>query len=114
MTFKEKLLAAPERENRTDTIKNVSSLYVIPTKRKHESGFNCMVYVACVKNEDGTDSLVRYSGDSDVLWCVGEGDRFSLSMDCVDGVIHLYDFGGDLFQVGPDRHTVKIMPQKGA
>ena len=45
------------------------SLVILPSKTKHDSGFRCMDFVACLKNE----AFCRLSGCSDVLHINGIG-----------------------------------------
>ncbi len=108
MSFRDELLSAPEREW-DEMLYNVSFLYIIPTKRKHESGFNCMIYVAeTIKN--GKSRFVRCGGYSDVLRLDDKmrcsfGKEFSI--DCCKGIIRLYRYSGT-FTVGRDLSTVEV------
>lgn len=115
MTFRQKLLSAPKRPWNKE-LHNVRSLYVIPTRRKHDSGYNCMIYVAAVVNGD-EEELVQCGGYSDHLWMTDKNAKLrtsmsDISMDCVDGVLRLYHFCGAFFQVGWDGSTVEISPEK--
>ena len=120
MTFREQLLSAPQR-NFNEVLHNVTSLYIIPTRRKHDSGYNCMVYVAVVKDENGNKKYVRCGGYSDHLYARIENlskipflPDCSFSIDCEKGVIRLYNFGNlhtNGFSVGEDLSTVDIAPE---
>ncbi len=59
----------PERESWDANIGEFDSLVIIPTRRKHDSGYMCMDFVACNKNEP----VCRLSGCSDVLHIDGIG-----------------------------------------
>lgn len=69
---KEQLLQVPKREwNKTIV---ASSVYVIPSRRKHDSGWTCMDFVA-----DTEEGLVRFGGSCDDVSLKGEHFR----MDCL-------------------------------
>lgn len=45
------------------------SMVILPLRTKHDSGFRCMDFVACIKNE----AICRLSGCSDVIHIGGIG-----------------------------------------
>ena len=53
--------AVPHIEDGTQLI--FGSLVILPTRRKHDSGYRCLDFVACEKGEP----LYRLAGGSDVL-----------------------------------------------
>ena len=108
MTFREKLLKeVPLLDKETDykeELKNCIGLYIIPTKKIHESGFNCMAFVVVYEDDNGKTKQVRIDVGSDVVF--GCKDH-SFAIDCDRGVLHLYDYGkhfsvdwiGDTFKI---------------
>jgi len=102
MTVKE-FQALPVR-GWNDNVGTFTSLVILPTKRKHDSGYRCMDFVAV---KDGKP-IARLSGCSDVIHIDGIGgygdwfERFgttpdkvaprSWSIDCLNrsGLLHLF------------------------
>lgn len=52
-----------------DTVKDFDDVVIIPTNRKHDSGYRCMEFVFCEKGEP----FVKSFGGSDVLNLNGIG-----------------------------------------
>ena len=80
------LLSVPKR-NWSDALHGVSGVYVIPSGRKHESGFACLDFVA--EFRDREKPLVRFGGIcDDVSFC---GKHFR--MDCLhpQRIIHIWN-----------------------
>lgn len=69
---RKELLAVPKRKWDEELV--AKSVYVIPSGRKHDSGFTCMDFVA--RTTDG--ELVRFGGGCDLVEFKGEHFR----MDC--------------------------------
>lgn len=84
---RKKLLSIPKRK--WDEILNgVSGVYVIPSRRKHDSGWACMDFVAEFSDDK---PMVRFGGGCDDVRFVGENFR----MDCTypHGIIHIWRWG---------------------
>ena len=61
MTYRQDLLSKPYFDVGRNVLERVSSVYIIPNRRKHESGYNCMDMVATL--EDGTQyRIVKIMG----------------------------------------------------
>lgn len=67
---KKDFLDVPKRESFDAKVELFNSLVVIPTRRKHDSGFMCMDFVA-VNGKD--EPICRLSGCSDVIHLDGIG-----------------------------------------
>ena len=85
MTRKE-LLATPKREW-DKVLHGVTEVWVIPNRKKHESGWECMDFVAAFEDKD--EKPVRFGGYCDDV-------RFKskyFHMDCVypSGIIHIWN-----------------------
>lgn len=53
----------PHRGSFNKDIGEFDSLVILPTREKHDSGYRCMDFVACIKNKP----ICRLSGCSDVI-----------------------------------------------
>ena len=84
MTKKE-LLAIPRREW-SEKLSGVCGVYVLPNRRKHESGWMCMDFVAEMNNGR---SMIRFGGACDDISFRGDG----FAMDCSypSGIIHIWN-----------------------
>lgn len=85
MTRKE-LLAAPKREW-DEVLHGVTGVWVIPNRRKHESGWECIDFVASFKDED--KEQIRFGGYCDVVRLRGNG--FHMDCDFPSGIIHIWN-----------------------
>jgi hypothetical protein len=85
MTRKE-LLALPQRKW-DEILYNVSGVYVIPSRRKHDSGWACMDFVAEFNEKES--QMVRFGGGCDDVRFAGNHFR----MDCAypSGIIHIWN-----------------------
>lgn len=104
MTKKE-LLAIPKRK--WDEILNgVDGVYVIPSRRKHDSGYACMDFVA--EFSDGRP-MVGFGGYCDDISFIG--DKFR--MDCIypSGIIHIWRPG--TFSITCDLSSIKFRAEEG-
>lgn len=83
---KKELLAVPKRKW-SDILCDVSGVYVIPSGRKHDSGFACMDFVAEFKNNK--KPMVRFGGCCDDVSFNGTHFR----MDCLhpQRIIHIWN-----------------------
>lgn len=61
--------ALPYRDSWNSTIKDIDSIVILPLRRKHDSGYQCMDFIACKEEE----AICRLAGGSDVLHIEGIG-----------------------------------------
>lgn len=80
------LLSVPKRKW-SDALYGVAGVYVIPSGRKHDSGFACMEFVAEFKG--GKKPMVRFGGSCDDVSFEGRHFR----MDCLhpQRIIHIWN-----------------------
>ena len=83
MTRKE-LLALPKRKW-DEILRGVSGIYVLPTRKKHDSGWSCMAFVAEFK--DGRPMVGFGGGCDDVSF---RGNGFRMDCDYPSGIIHIW------------------------
>jgi hypothetical protein len=86
-----------------EDIGKFDSLIILPTKRKHDSGFGAMDFVAC----KGTLPICRLSGCSDVIHLGGMLNRehlsdYSWSIDCI--------YKSKLLRIFYHRHELSVGP----
>ncbi len=81
---KKDFLAIPCRKW-DEKLTGVRGVYVLPSRRKHESGWACMDFVAVF--DDGRP-MIRFGGGCDDVSFVGE----YFNMDCTypHGIIHIW------------------------
>lgn len=82
---RKELLSIPERDWKEE-LKDVVGVYVIPSRRKHESGWACMDFVAEFKEEN--KPRVRFGGCCDDVSF--EGAHFRMDCDYPSGIIHIW------------------------
>ena len=82
MTRKE-LLAVPKRKH-GETLTGVSGVWVIPSRRKHESGWAIMDFVAETK-----EGLVGFGECCDVI--AFEGKHFRMDCDHKTKLLHVWN-----------------------
>lgn len=101
MTRKE-LLEAPGREW-DKILSDVQGVWVIPNRKKHESGFACMDLVASTPN-----GLVRFGGGCDDINLLGAHFR----IDCIYNpkLIHIWNSGRKgTFSVSRDLSSIDFI-----
>lgn len=76
MTQREELLSVPKRKW-DDVIHGVDIVYIIPSRRKHDSGYACMDFVASF-HRNKKRPMVRFGGGCDDVRLHGSHFR----MDC--------------------------------
>lgn len=96
---RKELLSIPKRKW-NETLADVVGVYVIPSGKKHDSGFACMDFVA--EFEDIAKPLVRFGGGCDDIGL--EGTYFRV--DCVypSRILHIWNTKG--FSVSSDLSTI--------
>lgn len=84
MTFRQELLAVPAVDHFLKEIVT-TSVYVVPNRRKHESGWMCMDLIAILSK----GRRVRFGGVCDDLAFVGT--HFRMDCDYPSGIIHIWN-----------------------
>ena len=90
MTRKE-LLAIPLREKWDTPVEGVDGVYLIPTAKKHESGYSCMRLVAYWQDDDtGERKYVGcgYYCDAIVL----KGLNFRIDAELPNRIVHIFNY----------------------
>lgn len=67
-----------------DTLKNICGLWVRSTRKKHDSGYDIMEFVAEFNDKR---SPVRFNRGTDAIYL--EGIHFHV--DCLDGTMHIWN-----------------------
>lgn len=97
MSRRKELLSVQRREW-DNTLTGVSGVYVLPSGRKHGSGYTCMDFVAETKN-----GMVRFGGGCDDVRLIGCNFR----MDCEypSRIIHIWN-SRNTFKITHDLSTI--------
>ena len=97
------LLKAQQREA-WDKPTTYSELFVLPSGKKHDSGWALMVLVGVKK--DG--SLERAAWCDDICWDVQGVDEYRMRTDCTypSGILH---FWGSTYTVGASLSSTTVM-----
>ena len=114
MTRRQELLNAPKFTG-NENLDDCRELWIIPTRRKHESGYNCMIIIVGYM-DNGEEKYVRCEGYIDHLWGndLNPKSYSTFSIDCDDGVLHLYHYGHSFkvswwgtstFEINPNREV---------
>lgn len=85
MTKKE-LLAVPSRKW-DEELHGVRGVYVLPSRRKHDSGWACMDFVA--EFADKRRPMIRFGGNCDDVSF--DGDCFRMDCTYPHGIIHIWN-----------------------
>lgn len=98
---REELLKVEKRQW-DETLKNVTGVYVIPSGRKHDSGYACMDFVAEFKD---SDKLVRFGGGCDDVKLSGT----HFKVDCLypSRIIHIWNRQG--FSITDDLSSIDFV-----
>ena len=86
MTRREELLSVPKREW-DKTIRKVNVVYVIPSRRKHDSGYACMDFIASF-NEKGKQ-MIRFGGNCDDVSLIG--NHFRIDCEYPSRIIRIWN-----------------------
>lgn len=97
---RKELLNTPKRKW-DEELKNVFAVFVIPSRRKHDSGWACMDFVAVFSD----NSCIRFGGGCDDVSFMGE----HFQMDCVhpNGILRIHNSRG--FSVSPDVSSIMFI-----
>lgn len=86
MTRKE-ILALPARERKIcEVLKGAISAYIIPNRKKHDSGWMCMTIIVTFR--DGRDAVLFETYTDDIAFY---GEHFRMDCDYPSGVIRVWN-----------------------
>ncbi len=116
MTRRQELLAVPKRKW-DEELEDVRGVFVIPNRKKHDSGWRCMDFVA----EVGEDlQLVRFGGYTDAV--TFHGSNFHMDCEMASGLVHIWNRNTfivtadlssvDFIEVGGDYYNMIYAPVK--
>ena len=91
---RKELLATPPKELGT-VLKGVDGVWVIPSGRKHDSGWACMDFVATFKKKKEN---LRFGGGCDDVAFYGA--NFRMDCDWPSRIIHIWNSRGTFSVVG--------------
>ena len=100
MPTKKELLAVDKRKW-DEELTDIHLVYIIPSARKHDSGYNCMDCVAV----NGEHKRIRFGGGCDDLKI--NGNHFSI--DCEDGILRIWN--RIPFTVSHDTSSIDLTEQ---
>lgn len=99
---RKELLSAPKRKW-DEYLHGVQGVYVIPSMRKHESGWACMDFVASTGKE-----FIRFGGScDDVSFC---GTHFRMDCDFKSKLIHIWNSKGT-FSISEDISSINFIEE---
>ena len=107
MTRREELLSVPKRKW-DETIRSVSTVYIIPSKRKHESGYACMDLVA-VTDRDHGNRAVRFGGGCDDISL--RGNHFRIDCEHPSRIIRIWNSHGT-FLITDDLSSIHFVEEQ--
>lgn len=105
MTQREELLPVPKRKW-DEELHGVNGVWVIPNRKKHESGWECMDFVATFK--DKNKEPVRFGGGCDSVDF--QGDGFRMDCDYPSGIIHIWS--NYPFAITADLSSVSFIDER--
>lgn len=101
MTRKELLSVKKRKWN--EILHNVSGVYVIPSRRKHDSGYACMDFVA-----ETPEGLVGFGGMCDDVSF--EGLHFRMDCDFETKIIHIWN--RNKFSISDDVSSITFAEEE--
>lgn len=102
MTRKE--LLSVEKRKWDEVLRGVNGVWVLPSRRKHDSGWACMDFVATFA--DGR-KMVRFGGGCDDVSLRGE--HFRMDCDYPSGIIHIWSHR--TFSISSDCSSVDFVEE---
>lgn len=87
MTRREELMSIPKRKW-DEEIHGVDAVYIIPSRRKHDSGYACMDFVASFNGYKGKP-MVRFGGGCDDVRL--KGNHFRIDCEYPSRIIHIWN-----------------------
>jgi hypothetical protein len=98
------LLVIPKRD-KEEVLHGVGGVEVIPSRRKHGSGWACMDFVAWLED----DSMIGFGGGCDDVWFNGE--HFRMDCDIETGCLHIWNTHGT-FSVSKDLSSIDFVEEE--
>lgn len=98
---RQELLSAEKRK--WDEILEATSVYVIPNRKKHESGWACMDFVAATEN-----GFVRFGGTCDDVRF--RGDHFHMDCTYQTRIIHIWN--PNSFRITEDLSSIDFIEKE--
>lgn len=102
---KAELLAVPKRKW-DEELMDVQEIYIIPSKRKHESGYRCMDFVAVV-GEKNNEKLIGFGRCCDALHFMNAGD-FTIDVSPQNNVIRIFRRGNKTIKISKDCSDIFV------
>ncbi len=106
MTRRKELLSVPKRKW-DDVIHGVDAVYIIPSGRKHESGYACMDFVASFDGNKGKP-MVRFGGVCDDIRL--NGNHFRIDCEYPSRIIRIWN-DRTSFSITPDLSSINLMEE---
>ena len=106
MTRREELLSVPKRKW-DDVIYGVDVVYIIPSGRKHDSGYACMDFVASFNGNKGKP-MVRFGGGCDVVRL--NGNHFRIDCEYPSRIIRIWN-DRTSFSISHDISTIDFVEE---
>ena len=105
MTKKEFLATIPHRPW-DEELTGVSGVYILPSRRKHDSGWACMDFVVEFMDDR---PMIRFGGGTHDISFVGTHFR----MDCTypHGIIHIWCGCGQTFSISSDLSSINFVEE---
>lgn len=100
------LLAIPCRVGSQKTIKNVTGAWIIPNRRKHESGYACMDLVFDIKGGGKVRAAHRHCDDMQL-----DGSHFEIECAWPSRIIHIWNRKRE-FEVRDHISTVRFIEEE--
>lgn len=104
---RKELLSVPKR-NWNENIYNAGCVYIIPSGRKHDSGYTCMDMVAAIRGEEG---MIGFGGCCDDIQLVGDG--FRIDCEYPSRIIRIWNCRGNgTFSISHDISSIRFVQDK--
>ena len=106
MTRREELLSIPRRKW-DEELHGVDAVYFIPSRRKHDSGYACMDFVALVDRDHG-NRAVRFGGVCDDISL--KGNHFRIDCEYPSRIIRIWN-DRTSFSVSCDISSIEFVEE---
>lgn len=107
MTRKE--LLSVSKRNWNENIYNAGCVYIIPSGRKHDSGYTCMDMVAAIRGEEG---MIGFGECCDDIQLVGDG--FRIDCEYPSRIIRIWNCRGNgTFSISHDSSSIQFVQDAG-
>lgn len=103
---RKELLSVPARKW-DDILSGVDGVYVIPSGRKHDSGYACMDFVASFNGDKGKP-MVRFGGGCDDVRL--KGNHFMIDCEYPSRIIHIWNCRSS-FSISHDLSSIDFVEE---